>query len=226
MKVKLIILMLLLCLFSNVVLAQTNIELSIPDICATPRDSVEIIVDMVNPVSVWDISFLLILDPQSVSILKRQLLRKSICGGRRCGLSWHSESGGFRYSCGCFPIYDSMMCCNDPLMKVTIELKESMMCGDQLPIQFSDVTVHSWDEPFDSVEIKNGTVFVFLKGDVNLDCKVNVLDVVNTTRIITAAYEPEGCERWAADWNSDEEINALDVIGIVNIILGVIECEP
>ena len=58
------------------------------------------------------------------------------------------------------------------------------------------------------------------KGDVNLDCAINVLDVVLTVNIILGLYDPTPDQFWAADCNDDGEVDVLDVVCIVNIILG------
>ncbi|MFQ6093131.1 MAG: dockerin type I domain-containing protein [bacterium] len=59
-----------------------------------------------------------------------------------------------------------------------------------------------------------------LKGDVNFDGQINVLDVVLTVNFILSMVEPDSSQFCAADFDSDGSINVLDVIGIVNVILG------
>ncbi|MFQ6093615.1 MAG: dockerin type I domain-containing protein [bacterium] len=62
---------------------------------------------------------------------------------------------------------------------------------------------------------------VSLKGDVNGDLQVNVLDVVLAVNIIlgTVSLTPE--QFWAGDFDDDGLVNILDVVQIVNRILGV-----
>ncbi|MFQ6092516.1 MAG: dockerin type I domain-containing protein [bacterium] len=59
-----------------------------------------------------------------------------------------------------------------------------------------------------------------LKGDVNDDGVINVLDVVLTVNIILGLHEPTPEEECAADYNEDGQVNVLDVVMIVNEILG------
>ncbi|MFQ6091466.1 MAG: dockerin type I repeat-containing protein [bacterium] len=59
-----------------------------------------------------------------------------------------------------------------------------------------------------------------LKGDVNGDGEIDVLDVVFTVDIILGLYEPDKREFWAADFDGDGEVNVLDVVLIVNHIIG------
>lgn len=65
-----------------------------------------------------------------------------------------------------------------------------------------------------------------MKGDVNRDGIVNILDVVRIIGIILGLDPPPTeHELWAADCNGDGEINILDVVGVVNVILGYGSCE-
>ncbi len=59
-----------------------------------------------------------------------------------------------------------------------------------------------------------------VKGDVNSDSAINVLDVVKTVNFALGKITPTTGELYAADTNNDGVINVLDVTKIVNIILG------
>ncbi len=60
----------------------------------------------------------------------------------------------------------------------------------------------------------------WMKGDVNGDQVINVLDVVKAVNIILdLPPTPTEYERWTADFNSDEVVNVLDVVAMVNKIL-------
>ncbi|MFQ6093336.1 MAG: putative Ig domain-containing protein [bacterium] len=65
-----------------------------------------------------------------------------------------------------------------------------------------------------------------VKGDVNGDGQINVLDVVFAVNIILESYDPTPTQYWAADCNGDETVNVLDLVGIVNVILGIGTCPP
>ena len=59
-----------------------------------------------------------------------------------------------------------------------------------------------------------------LKGDVDANYEINVLDVMLCVNIILGYIDPTPYQFWAADCNSDGEINVLDVICINNLIGG------
>jgi len=65
-----------------------------------------------------------------------------------------------------------------------------------------------------------------VKGDVNNDGTVNILDVVLAVNIILDIEFPTANGFRAADCNGDRGVNILDVVGIVNSILEIAECEP
>lgn len=66
-----------------------------------------------------------------------------------------------------------------------------------------------------------------VKGDLNGDGMINVLDVIRAVNIILELPpEPTEQELWAADCNGDGVVNILDVVGIVNVILGTGTCSP
>ncbi len=59
-----------------------------------------------------------------------------------------------------------------------------------------------------------------IKGDVNNDNTVNVLDVVQTVNFILGKTIPGALQSSAADCNSDGKIDVLDVVRMVNMIVG------
>ena len=65
-----------------------------------------------------------------------------------------------------------------------------------------------------------------LRGDVNADHSIDVLDVVLAIRHIVGIDILTGGAFSRADCNRDGEIDAFDVIGIVNAIMGLGECDP
>ena len=58
-----------------------------------------------------------------------------------------------------------------------------------------------------------------IKGDVNFDDTIDVLDVIQAVNYIMGLVEPNENQFWASDMNDDMTINVLDVIEIVNLIL-------
>lgn len=62
-------------------------------------------------------------------------------------------------------------------------------------------------------------LFAQMRGDLNEDMTINVLDVVQFVNIALGSEATE-YELWAADVNSDENVDVLDVVQIVNFALG------
>ena len=60
---------------------------------------------------------------------------------------------------------------------------------------------------------------ICVKGDVNLDGEIDVLDIVFLVSIILDEVEPNGLQFCAGDYNSDGVINVSDIVVIVNEIL-------
>ena len=65
-----------------------------------------------------------------------------------------------------------------------------------------------------------------IKGDVDNDASVTVLDVLAVVNHILRIEELTGTALLRADCDSNGELNIIDVIGIVNVILGIGECTP
>jgi len=57
---------------------------------------------------------------------------------------------------------------------------------------------------------------VIVKGSVNGDQAINVLDVMKTVNIILGNLQPAPWQAWAADVNTDGDINVLDILVIIN----------
>lgn len=69
-----------------------------------------------------------------------------------------------------------------------------------------------------SATSKDGTFLIMaLKGDVNTDGFVDILDVIRTVNIILGVLpEPTETELYLADCNNDNSINVLDIVCIIN----------
>ncbi|UCE19301.1 MAG: hypothetical protein JSV84_02830 [Gemmatimonadota bacterium] len=65
-----------------------------------------------------------------------------------------------------------------------------------------------------------------VKGDVDGNSTIDVIDVVQTVRHILGIEILEFCSRVRADCNADGQIDITDVLGIVNVILNVSTCQP
>lgn len=70
----------------------------------------------------------------------------------------------------------------------------------------------------------DGEIQAGLRGDLNLDRRVSILDVIQLVRILvekTPEPDSTGCHFFVADFNGDQELNILDVVGQINTILHV-----
>jgi CubicO group peptidase (beta-lactamase class C family) len=71
---------------------------------------------------------------------------------------------------------------------------------------------------------EDGIGDICLRGDVNVDGELNVLDVVAAIRHILDIRPLDETARWRADCNGDRTVDVTDVLGIVNAIVGTGEC--
>ena len=58
-----------------------------------------------------------------------------------------------------------------------------------------------------------------IKGDVNNDGIINVLDIVSVVNHVLNNNTLEGCNFWCADLGDDGIVNVLDIVALVNLIL-------
>ena len=56
-------------------------------------------------------------------------------------------------------------------------------------------------------------------GDVNLDQKINIFDILHLVDIATGIIEPELCSMEAGDINIDNHITIIDVIELVYLVM-------
>ncbi len=59
-----------------------------------------------------------------------------------------------------------------------------------------------------------------IRGDVNGDLDIDVLDIVQIVGIILGSQSPDSYQIWAADIDTDGSVNVLDVVLCVNLITG------
>ena len=89
-----------------------------------------------------------------------------------------------------------------------------------LTVKVTDSTSATYTQDFE-LRILEG-----LKGDINGDGQINIIDVVTLVNVILNNYDLTPNEHWTADCNGDGSVDILDALGIVNVILGIGECEP
>ena len=68
-------------------------------------------------------------------------------------------------------------------------------------------------------DISQDLKIINIKGDINFDMELNILDVVLLVSLIIDGNQYESYENWSSDINADQIINVLDVISLLNIIL-------
>lgn len=104
-------------------------------------------------------------------------------------------------------------------MKLTCQVSESVSPEtypasiDGGSLFFSDLSSAGLDGASFAISVGEG-----LMGDVNLDGKVNVSDIMCVVNYILGE-EPVHFVRPLADLNADRKITVSDIMGIVNIIL-------
>ncbi|MFQ6094078.1 MAG: choice-of-anchor D domain-containing protein, partial [bacterium] len=115
-----------------------------------------------------------------------------------------------------------------PVAQITFEVSASATVGDSTPISFENVILSDTLGYPIPMRTEDGTLFLGtgLKGDVNLDGEVNILDAVWIINYILEQIEFTPFQFWAADCNEDGEVNILDVVGIINVILEIGTCPP
>ncbi len=56
-------------------------------------------------------------------------------------------------------------------------------------------------------------------GDVNLDQRINIFDILRLVDIVMGFVEPELCSIEAGDLNTDNQITIIDVIELVYLVM-------
>ena len=59
----------------------------------------------------------------------------------------------------------------------------------------------------------------YIRGDINSDGILNILDVVGVVNFVMGISNPDGLQAAVADVNEDGNIDILDIVSIINIIL-------
>ena len=57
-------------------------------------------------------------------------------------------------------------------------------------------------------------------GDVNLDNKINIFDILRLVDIVSGISESEFCSMESGDINTDNQITIIDVIELVYLVMG------
>lgn len=112
---------------------------------------------------------------------------------------------------------------NGELLTFIASLVDNIIEGEIVNLEFTkDSTISDTNNTSMAVSTGDGSITIFnrIKGDVNNDNDINVLDVVNTVNIALGKINPSDGEKYSADANGDGKVNVLDVANIVNMALG------
>ena len=113
------------------------------------------------------------------------------------------------------------------VLELTLQVAANAAIGEQ-SIKLRDVVMTTPN--LDSYEVPwvvtPFTIEDYMKGDVNGDKQVNVVDVAGVVNLILNSGNISQLNRKAADINGDDAINVVDVAGVVNIILGNTAARP
>ena len=116
-----------------------------------------------------------------------------------------------------------------PIVEITVDVDADCAEGDYLWDVTVDVVADpeggkvEWDDVDNYITVTGSNS---VKGDLNGDGTINVVDVLAVINHILDIQKLEGDALGRADCNGDGSINIMDALGIVNVILGIGECEP
>ena len=89
------------------------------------------------------------------------------------------------------------------------------MLSQEFP--FSNLEFYHIDSIYSFSENSYGN---FTQGDLNLDNKVDIVDVTTQITFILGSSSPNAYEHWASDMNNDSILNVVDAVFMSNHILG------
>ena len=114
----------------------------------------------------------------------------------------------------------------DAVAEISFVLQEENVCNDTSWLFILDVSVVDTTGTIINVEVDDGLIVFFCRGDVDDNGTVNIVDVLGVVNHILDIQGLSGDALQQADCNGDGNINILDALGIVNVILGIGSCEP
>lgn len=94
----------------------------------------------------------------------------------------------------------------------------SLAVDDNNKLAFSDHWTVAANKAF-LVSDKHDVIKLFLKGDINMDGKVDSADLVRLVDRILQKVNPLPCDEDACDVNEDGKLDSADVLSLVNILL-------
>ena len=108
------------------------------------------------------------------------------------------------------------------ILELMFDVSADAIPGDVVGLDFTDLIVSDANAQEISSEGIGGEFILGIKGDLNADLTVNILDIVRGVNIVLfVPPTPTEYESWAADMNDDGTVNILDLVAMVNLSLGI-----
>ena len=108
----------------------------------------------------------------------------------------------------------------DPILDIYFTVNQASEPGTTFVTLTNAIEVVDLYGTTKDLEVEDGFFIIDRLGDVTLNCKVDVGDVVALVAYLLDEIEFNFRQMMLADVNIDEDINVGDVVGIINMILG------
>jgi hypothetical protein len=117
---------------------------------------------------------------------------------------------------------DSILAGTGSIAQVFFDIDQSAVPDDSSLVSVKSVAISNpQGSPISCIPFDGWIHFQGLKGDLNGDGTVDIVDLVRCVNIVLSRPpEPTPYELWAADMNDDVAVNVVDIVAIVNVILG------
>lgn len=114
------------------------------------------------------------------------------------------------------PIVEDIFSGNPPQV-ITLNFQFNVGCTDPTACNYDEDATIDGDNCYytDCEECENPPL-----GDINQDCEIDVLDVVQTVEVVLQDSLPTEEQLMMSDMNGDGSIDVLDIVLLVGIILG------
>jgi hypothetical protein len=186
----------------------------IPEYCGFKMGTIEFSMCVENEIPLTSMTFDVLYDEAVYP-------RPGICIDERahgCFMNWASIVGGVRISM----VYDSIEAGSGPLVFFRFDEPEGLECGERIEFTVGSLALSDVEGHSSQYENLTASLPVRYLGDVNEDCRINVVDVYMCAinAVIGLPGPLQGCIVWALDVDEDGEFSILDAIALVEIIFG------
>jgi hypothetical protein len=177
-------------------------------------------IELVNPMSVGGVQFTLTFDSSLLTLDSATTTSRTSHMGIASNI-WADSGMVLLYSVS----GDSILSDGDPIVKAFFSVDAIATAGDSTLVELKDATLTDPTANPISVTTEDGWLFLGLKGDLNGDGLVNIVDLQRLINCIL--HRPPPCtdyEKWAGDVaptpNGDGVLNIADVVKLIRMILG------